>query len=73
MDQIRALSSKNTLVRLGMEEAALSRASDKSDLLGAVKSVAVGISFDTECATLTIKTISGKTVSVARGDGSVPL
>lgn len=73
VDQIRALSSKNTLVLLGMEEAALKRASDKGDLLGAVKSVVVGISFDTECTTLTIKTISGKTVSVARDDGSVPL
>lgn len=68
VDHLQDLKSKNTSLLLSMEEAALKRASDKGDLLGAVRAVVVGIDFDTECKRLTLRTISGKRITVDRTD-----
>lgn len=63
---LEELKSTNTEVLTSMEEGALLRHSKAGNILGAVGSVVTSASMDTECTTLLVRLISGKTVSVRR-------
>lgn len=65
IERVNDLKGRNTAVLLSIEEKALARADQRGDLLHAVQSVIVNISFDTECKNLAIKTLSGKAIHVA--------
>ncbi len=64
VEELHALMARNTAVLLAMEDSALTRADKAGNLLAAVKTVVVNASLDTMCKTLTVKTISGKTIEV---------
>jgi DNA invertase Pin-like site-specific DNA recombinase len=58
------LKSTNTEVLASMEEANLLRHSKAGNIIGAARSVITSASMDTECTTLSVRLISGKTVTV---------
>jgi hypothetical protein len=62
VERLNDLKSRNTAVLVSMEEKALDRANQRGDLLIAIPAAIVNITFDTECKSLTIKTLSGKEV-----------
>jgi hypothetical protein len=61
---LEELKSTNTEVLTSMEEGALLRHSKAGNILGAAGSVITSASMDTECTTLLVRLISGKTVTV---------
>lgn len=61
---LNELKGTNTEVLTSMEEQALLRHSKAGNILGASGSVITSASMDTECTTLLVRLISGKTVSV---------
>lgn len=61
---LEELKFTNTEVLTSMEEGALLRHSKAGNILGAASSVITSASMDTECTTLLVRLISGKTVTV---------
>ena len=61
---LEELKLTNTEVLTSMEEQALLRHSKAGNILGAAGSVITSASMDTECTTLLVRLISGKTVTV---------
>lgn len=63
--ELQDAKGTNTEVLATMEEQALARASREGKIIGALGSVVTSASMNTECTELTIKTISGKIVTVS--------
>lgn len=63
--ELQEVKGTNTEVLATMEEQALVRASRDGQIISALGSVITSASMNTECTELTIKTISGKTVTVS--------
>lgn len=67
-EELRQIEGSNTEILLALENRALERAGETGSLIRGLRSVVTSASFNSDCSELSIRTISGKTVVMARDE-----